>query len=262
MLVDSHCHLNLLDFNKLNKTLDQVINDAIDADVGHFLCVCVELEDYPKLCEIAKHYPNVSISVGVHPCTDPLLTITQTQLTTLAQNHLACIAIGETGLDYCRTHDKQVQQLRFRHHIRAAITTKKPLIIHTRNAQADTIAVMNDENAAAIGGVMHCFSESYEMAKQAMAMNFYISVSGIVTFKNAQALQEIVKKLPLDALLIETDSPYLAPEPYRGLQNQPAYVKAVAQKISELKNISYQEVMLQTTKNFKQCFNLTNLSVC
>ncbi|WP_131781666.1 TatD family hydrolase [Legionella gresilensis] len=259
MLTDSHCHLNLLDLNDFNNQLDNVLAAAANNDVHSLLCVCVDLTDYLILCNIADKYQQVKISVGLHP-NNPIAQEPKAELLIkLANQHPACIAIGETGLDYYRVHEAQAQKQqrdRFREHIHAAITSQKPLIIHTRQAAEDTLQVMADENASEIGGVMHCFAEDLNIAKQAIDMNFYISFSGIVTFKNATTLQEVAQKIPLDRLLIETDSPYLAPVPYRGKQNHPALVKYVAQAISELRQISYEEVAIQTTENFKRCFKL------
>lgn len=264
MLVDSHCHLNFIDLAEFDNQLDQVIQRAQANDVEHFLSVCVELTDYPTLCAIAEIYPQVSISLGIHPNTVIEHEPTVEALCHLAK-HKACIAIGETGLDYYRTKTTEAQEqqrTRFRNHIQAAIATGKPLIIHTREAAEDTLQVMAEENAQAIGGVMHCFSENIDIARRAIAMNFYISLSGILTFKNASALQELAKIIPLDKLLIETDSPYLAPVPFRGRQNHPALVKEVALALSALKQISYEEVATQTTKNFYRCFKQGEDGLC
>jgi TatD DNase family protein len=262
MLVDSHCHLNLLNLAEFDDNLGTVIKRAHDRQVGHFLCVCVDLDDYPLLCRIADTYPTVSISVGSHPTNVANLLVDAQHLVTLATTHPACIAIGETGLDYyhvLNSVDQKIQQQLFREHINASIVSKKPLIIHTRQAPADTLRIMNEENASNVGGVMHCFSENWDVARQAIAMNFYISFSGIVTFKNANLLQEVAKKVPLDRLLIETDAPYLAPTPYRGKQNQPAFLTQVALTISQLKGIDYETIAHHTTENFKRCFNLNSL---
>jgi TatD DNase family protein len=259
MLVDSHCHLNMIDLAEFDNELDNVIKRAEENDVKHFLSVCVELDDYPKLCQIADKYSNVNISVGIHPNNEVSIEPDSSMLVKLAENHPACIAIGETGLDYYRVEapEAQVQQRnRFREHIRAAIASSKPLIIHTRHAAEDTLKVMFEENAEQIGGVMHCFAEDLNIAERAIEMNFYISLSGIVTFKNATALHEVAKKVPFDRLLIETDSPYLAPVPYRGKQNHPALVKHVALALSELRQESYESIAKQTTENFKRCFRL------
>lgn len=259
MLVDSHCHLNGLDLSEFNQNLDDVLENARQHDVDHLLSVCVELEDYPQLEQIAARYPNVSISVGVHPNVEMDEVVTSELLCKLAA-HPACIAIGETGLDYYRTKTKEaqeVQTLRFREHIKAALITSKPLIIHTREAAEDTLRILAEENAQDIGGVMHCFSENLDIAQRAMALNFYISFSGIVTFKNATMLQEVARQVPLDRILIETDAPYLAPVPFRGKQNQPAYVKYVCEAIAALRGLSYGEVAQATTNNFRTCFRLS-----
>lgn len=259
MLVDSHCHLNFLDLTDFNNNMSEVIAQAKDNDVQHFLCVCVELKDYPQLEQLAREYPNINISVGVHPNSEMDIPVTAQMLCDLATNP-ACIAIGETGLDYYRTEPgeaQDIQRARFREHIKAALLTKKPLIIHTRQAAEDTLRLMAEENAQQIGGVMHCFAEDLDIARRSIELNFYISFSGIVTFKNATLLHQVAKEIPLDRMLIETDSPYLAPVPFRGKQNHPALVKHVAQRIAELRGISYEEVARITTENFYRCFNLS-----
>ncbi|MGM9453124.1 TatD family hydrolase [Legionella bozemanae] len=258
MLVDSHCHLNFLDLADFNNDIANVLAQAKANGVQHFLSVCVELKDYPQLEKLAARYSDISISVGVHPNTEMEYPVTSQMLCDLAVNP-ACIAIGETGLDYYRTHTEEAQEVQrnlFREHIKAALKCSKPLIIHTRQAAEDTIALMAEENAHQIGGVMHCFAESLDIAHQAMDLNFYISFSGIVTFKNATALQDVARKVPLNRILIETDSPYLAPVPYRGKQNHPALVKHVAEAIAELRNMSYKEIAEITTNNFYTCFRL------
>lgn len=256
MLIDSHCHLNFIDLTDFNNDLNQVISRARELGVVHFLSVCVELNDYPILCQIAETYPDISISVGLHPNSLIAVEPTADQLVNLAK-HPACIAIGETGLDYYRTETasaQEIQKLRFRAHIQASLASSNPLIIHTRQAAKDTLLLMKEERAEDIGGVMHCFAEDWDVAKRALDMNFYISLSGIVSFKNATALHEVAKKIPKDRLLIETDSPYLAPVPYRGKQNHPALVKYVALALSELRQVSYEEIAQQTTENFYRCF--------
>lgn len=258
MLVDSHCHLNFLDLNDFNNDMAQVLARASDNGVQHLLCVCVELSDYPQLEQIAADYPNISISVGVHPNSEMDYPVTAKMLCDLAANP-ACIALGETGLDYYRTHTEEAQEIqrsRFREHIKAALITSKPLIIHTRQAAEDTLLLMAEENAQQIGGVMHCFSEDLEIARRAIDLNFYISFSGIVTFKNATVLQDVARQIPLDRILIETDSPYLAPVPFRGKQNHPALVKYVAEAIADLRGMDYEEIAEITTNNFYTCFNL------
>lgn len=251
MFVDSHCHLN---FPDLAKNLDQVFAAMQENAVGHALCVSVTLDTYPEVLAIAEQYPHVYASVGVHPDYEDIEEPTVQQLQTLAA-HPRVVAIGETGLDYFRLQgDLTWQRERFRTHIRAAKAAGKPLIIHTRQAADDTLRLMDEEGAAAVGGVMHCFTERWEVAQAAMAMGFYISLSGIVTFKNAQDLKVVAQQLPLDRLLIETDSPYLAPIPYRGKTNQPAYVRYVAEEIARLREISVDEVMHATTANFFRLF--------
>lgn len=258
MLVDSHCHLNFLDLTEFNQDMENVLARARENDVQHFLCVCVELKDYPTLEKLAAEYSNITISVGVHPNTEMDYPVTAQMLCDLAANP-ACIALGETGLDYYRTHTEvaqEQQRTRFREHIKASLITSKPLIIHTRQAAEDTIKIMAEENAQKNGGVMHCFSESLDIAMQSIDLNFYISFSGIVTFKNATVLQDVVRQIPLERILIETDSPYLAPVPFRGKQNHPALVKHVAEAIAQLRGISYNEVAEVTTRNFYNCFKL------
>lgn len=252
MLVDSHCHLDMLDL-----PIQEILNNAREHDVQHMLCVCVVLEKFPRMLSLVESFPEISVSVGLHPDEmdipqEPLIE----DLIALAQ-HEKCVAIGETGLDYYRgTEYQQTQQTRFRNHIQVARQLQKPLIIHTRSASDDTIAIMKEENAKEARGVMHCFTESWEVAKQALDLNFYISFSGIITFKNAQDLRNVVKKVPMDRLLIETDSPFLAPVPYRGKKNQPAYVGYVAREVAALKNIAYEEVAAITTKNYFDLFSM------
>lgn len=258
MLVDSHCHLNFLDLAEFNQDMANVLARAKENDVQHFLSVCVELTDYPALEKLAAENSNINISVGVHPNTEMDQPVTAKMLCDLAANP-ACIAIGETGLDYYRTHTEEAQEGqrdRFREHIKASLITSKPLIIHTRQAAEDTIKLMAEENAQDIGGVMHCFAESLDIAMQSIDLNFYISFSGIVTFKNATALQEVARQVPLNRILIETDSPYLAPVPFRGKQNHPALVKHVAEAMAQLRGISYEKVAEATTRNFYECFKL------
>jgi TatD DNase family protein len=250
MLVDSHCHLN---FPELSKNIQAVRALMADEKVGHALCVSVTLDKFPEVLALAQQFDNFYASVGVHPDYEDIEEPSVAGLVTLAA-HPKVVAIGETGLDYFRlTGDLEWQRERFRTHIRAAILAKKPLIIHTRNAAEDTLKIMQEEGAAKVGGVMHCFTESLEVALAAISMGFYISFSGIVTFKNALALKEVAQKIPLDKILVETDSPYLAPVPFRGKINQPAYVKYVAQEIANLRSIGLDEVIDATTTNF---FNL------
>ncbi|KZN66579.1 DNAse [Pseudoalteromonas luteoviolacea CPMOR-1] len=259
MIVDSHCHLDRLDFGKLNIELPEVLQAARDRQVEHFLCVSVTLDQFPNMLKVIEPFNDVSASCGVHPLNQED-ALNKAQLLKLAQ-HPRVVAIGETGLDYYYSKDThQVQQDSFVGHIEVANELKKPLIIHTRDARKDTIDIMKANNAQDCGGVLHCFTEDWNMAKQAIDMGFYISISGIATFKNARELQDVVKKLPLDRLLIETDSPYLAPVPHRGKTNQPAYVQDVAYFVADLKGLSYKELARATTDNFYQLFNLASRS--
>lgn len=261
MLVDSHCHLN---FPELAENIQSVRQLMLDEKIGHALCVSVTLDKFPEVLSLAEQYENFYASVGVHPDYEDIEEPTVEELVKLA-NHPKVVAIGETGLDYFRLKgDLEWQRERFRIHIRAAIIAGKPLIIHTRNAVDDTLRIMREEGIERVGGVLHCFTESMEMALAAIEMGFYISFSGIVTFKNALALKEVAKKVPLDRMLIETDSPYLAPVPFRGKTNQPAYVKYVGQEIANLRGISLEEVAEATTANFFKLFKhaAANQSAC
>lgn len=254
MLIDSHCHLDQLDLTAYGGSLDAALVAARAASIEHFLCVCIDMGNVQSVLDIAHAQPDVSASVGVHPAEENTQDPSVEVLVDLASDK-SVVAIGETGLDYYRAQgDLTWQQMRFRRHIRAARELGKPLIIHTREAREDTIRILKEENAAEVGGVMHCFTETAEMAKQAMELGFYISFSGIITFKNALELQALVKQIPLDRMLIETDSPYLAPVPYRGKPNEPAYVKHVAEKIAELTLTDYETVAKVTTQNFYRLF--------
>lgn len=251
MLVDSHCHLN---FPELLANLPAIKESMQANEVGHALCISVTLPDFPHVLALAETNANFFASVGVHPDYENIEEPTVTGLLELA-NHEKVVAIGETGLDYFRlTGDLEWQRTRFRTHIQAAIQCGKPLVIHTRNAAADTLRIMREENAQKVGGVMHCFTESLEVALEAIELGFYISFSGIVTFKNAVAIKEVARQVPLSRMLIETDSPYLAPIPYRGKTNQPSYVKHVAEEIAKLRGISFEEVATNTTENFFRLF--------
>ena len=253
MLVDSHCHL---DFPELAGNLPAVLETMRENDVGAALCVSVTLEDFPKVLALAEQHENLYASVGVHPDYPDLREPSVAELVELAQ-HPKVVAIGETGLDYYRlTGDLEWQRERFRVHIRAARQSRKPLIIHTRSASADTLRLMQEEGASEAGGVMHCFTESWEVARGALAMGFHISFSGIVTFKNAKDLKEVARQVPLDRLLVETDSPYLAPVPYRGKTNQPGWVKHVAEEVARLQNRSFADIATATTHNFFKLFNI------
>ena len=254
MLVDSHCHL---DFPDLAVNIDELLANMRENDVGHALCVSVNLQDLPRVLALSENHPNLFASVGVHPDYENLEEPQSIQLATLAC-HPRVVAIGETGLDYFRLKgDLEWQRERFRQHIRAARLCNKPLIIHTREAAEDTLRIMEEEGADTVGGVMHCFTESWEVAQRAMALNFYISFSGIVTYKKAVGLKDIATRVPLERMLIETDSPYLAPVPHRGKTNQPAFVKHIAEEIAALRGISLDQVAEATTRNFFKLFKVS-----
>lgn len=254
-LIDSHCHLDRIDLHKEKITFEQLMQNASDAQVQHLLCVAISMDQFPQMVKTAEEYQNVSFSCGVHPLhvgEDKEFNLSQ--LAELAEQDRV-VAIGETGLDYYYSQDSiEEQKASFVHHINVANDLDKPLIVHTRDARKDTIDILKANQADKCSGVLHCFTENWEMAKAALDINFYISISGIVTFKNAVELQDVVKKIPLERLLIETDSPYLAPVPKRGKQNKPAYVKHVAEFIAELKGVSTEELAEVTTNNFKSLF--------
>jgi TatD DNase family protein len=259
MLVDSHCHLDRLDLSHFDGSIDAVLAAAEAQDIGHFLCVSINLEDYPAMLKLAEEHAQVSASVGLHPNEQDGHDPTVEELVNLAE-HPGVIAIGETGLDYFRSEgDLEWQRDRFRRHIAAAKQSGKPLIIHSRDAKDDTLKILAEEQAGEVGGVMHCFTGDWEMAQRAMEMNFYISFSGIVTFKSARELQDIATRMPSDRYLVETDSPYLAPVPHRGKPNQPAFVRHVAEFIAELRGESYEQVAVASTENFKTLFRMPGL---
>lgn len=252
MFIDSHCHLNLL--AQEEGGLDAVIQQAQENRVEHILCISIDTESCHEIISIAERYPQITASVGIHPNVDKVESFTVEELIKLASNDKV-IAIGETGLDYFRSEgDLEWQRDRFRTHIEAAKQLKKPLIIHTREAREDTMAILEQENAEQAGGIIHCFTENWETAQRALDIGFYISLSGIVTFKNAVALQEVAKKLPLDRILIETDAPYLAPVPHRGKTNKPAFVKHVAEFLAELRGDTVENIAETTTANFRNLF--------
>ncbi len=253
ILADSHCHINFPEFEgKLNLVLEQ----AREMGVGYMLCVAVNLEEYPSILTLSNAHDNIFASVGVHPNEtegeDPSID----KLVELGSNEQV-VAIGETGLDYFRSGGElEWQRDRFSRHIEAATTVDKPIIVHSRNAPDDTISILRNGHAERSGGVMHCFTGSYEMAIAAIELGFYISFSGIVTFKNATELAEVAKKIPMEQLLIETDAPYLAPVPKRGKENQPAYVRYTAEFLSELRGIPLTEFAEITTQNFLRLFKI------
>ena len=256
MFIDSHCHLDRVDLKPFNENFSDFVMNAKEAGITDMLCVSIDLENYPAMLELVKPFNNIYTSVGVHPCEQEGHDPEVQELVRLAAEP-SNVAIGETGLDYFRTEgDMHWQQQRFRRHIQAAREVDKPLIIHTREAREDTINILQEENAKQVGGVMHCFTETWEMAQAALEMDFYISFSGIVTFKNATELKEVAKKVPLERILIETDSPYLAPVPYRGKPNVPQYVSKVAEHIADLRETSVDKIAEQTSQNFKELFKI------
>jgi TatD DNase family protein len=258
MYIDSHCHIN---FPELAARMPDILAKMTENQVTHALCVSVDLPDFPQVLALAHQYPHIYASVGVHPDYEDTPEPTVEQLVQLADDP-KIIAIGETGLDYYRLEgDLEWQRERFRTHIRASRITRKPLIIHTRAASEDTIRILREEGAApeagGVAGVMHCFTESLEVARAAIELGFYISFSGIVTFKSAKDLQAVALEVPLERMLIETDSPYLAPVPFRGRTNEPGYVAHVGEYIAKLRGISVEEVAAHTSANFFKLFNLS-----
>lgn len=256
MFIDSHCHI---DFPELAQRLPEILTNMEKNQVSHALCVAVDLADFPRVKALAESYPHLFASVGVHPDYEDTQEPDLATLLELA-DHPKVIAIGETGLDYYRLQgDLEWQRQRFRTHIQASRACRKPLIIHTRAAAEDTLRIMREEGAGTdqggVAGVMHCFTEAMDVAWAAVEMGFYISFSGIVTFKSAKELQEVAKAMPLERILIETDSPYLAPVPYRGKQNEPAFVRHVAEFIADLRGIPLAEVQQASSANFFNLFS-------
>ncbi|MEX3629059.1 MAG: TatD family hydrolase [Burkholderia sp.] len=257
MFVDSHCHIN---FEGLADRLPEVLDKMREHLVTHALCVSVDLETLPQVLAIAEQHEHIYASVGVHPDHEEVREPTLADLVELAA-HPKVVAIGETGLDYYRLGERTIadmewQRERFRTHIRAAHATAKPLIIHTRASSEDTLRIMAEERASVPGGVMHCFTEPWHVAEAALAQDFHISLSGIVTFKKAEEVQEVARRVPLERLLIETDSPYLAPVPYRGKPNEPAYVSYVGRFIAVQRGIDDEALAAATTQNFFRLFKI------
>ena len=258
MYIDSHCHLN---FSELRERLPEILDRMRDNGVTKALCVCVNLPEFPGVLDLAERHPHLYASVGVHPDYEDTPEPTVEQLVELAA-HPKVIAIGETGLDYYRLQgDLEWQRNRFRIHIRASRACRKPLIIHTRSASEDTLRLMREEGAGTdqggAGGVMHCFTESLPVAEAAMAMGFHISFSGIVTFKSARELQAVAQAVPLDRMLIETDAPYLAPVPFRGKVNEPAFVRHTDEYLAQLKGVPVEQLAARTSENFLRLFGVT-----
>jgi TatD DNase family protein len=253
VFVDSHCHIN---FPELGSRISDVLASMAENRVTHALCIGVNLPELPGVLQLAADHPNIYASVGVHPNYEGTPEPSIDTLTELSRRDKV-VAIGETGLDYFRVSgDLEWQRIRFRTHIRAARECGKPLVIHTRSAAADTLAIMREERAGEAGGVMHCFTESWDVARGALDLGFHISFSGIVTFKNAQEIKDVARRVPLDRMLIETDSPYLAPVPFRGKLNEPAYVRYVAEEIARLRDIPLEEVAAATSTNFFRLFGV------
>lgn len=255
-LFDTHCHLDMLSPIKADGNIDSVIRAANDAGVDRFVCIGVNLDTLPHMLKLIEGYPDIRASAGLHPCGHARQEPTVEELIAAASAR-QIVAVGETGLDY--HYDKvtpEIQRERFARHIKAACALNKPLIIHTRDAREDTIRLLREHRAERCGGVMHCFTESVAMAEEAMALGFYISISGIVTFRNADNVREIARAIPADRLLIETDAPYLAPVPMRGKENQPAYVRHVAEYLAELRGESLEKLIATTRSNGLRLFNM------
>ncbi len=259
-IVDSHCHIN---FEELQSDFAGLLSRANDNEISHMLCVAVNLEDFPQVRDLAHTHPHIFASVGVHPCYTDCEEPSVEQLVSLA-NDDNIVAIGETGLDYFRTKgdgsssELDWQRERFVRHIEASKETGKPLIIHTRSAADDTMSMLKEWDAGVGGGVMHCFAEDWETAQKALDIGFYISFSGIVTFKTAEQLRDVARKVPMDRILVETDSPYLAPVPMRGKTNEPSYVRHTAEFVAGLRGVSLESLAETTTENFFRLFSTAN----
>lgn len=255
-IIDSHCHLDSLDYENRHKNVDEVIQNAKARGVHHFLSVCTTIGRFEAMKNLTAHRNDVSLSCGVHPLNVEDEPFDYDKLFQFAQDPKV-VAIGETGLDYHYTPEtKTLQQSLFVQQIEIANKLNKPLIIHTRSARKDTMNMLEQNGAEKCGGVLHCFTEDWTMAKRALEIGFYISISGIITFRNAEELRDVVRKIPLDRLLIETDSPYLAPIPYRGKPNQPAYVRETCEYVATLKGVSTEELARITTENVQKLFNI------
>ncbi|MGZ8185028.1 MAG: TatD family hydrolase [Methylobacter sp.] len=256
MLIDSHCHLDRIDLEPYQNDFACFMQEAENSQIDQMLCIAIDLESYPAMLDLVSGYPQIFVTVGVHPNTQDGKDPSVDELIALGSQDKV-IGIGETGLDYFRSEgDLGWQQQRFRNHINAAKTLKKPLIIHTREAKQDTLRILEEESAGEVGGIIHCFTEDWEFAQKALDLNFYISFSGIVTFNSAKEIKEVAKKVPVDRFLIETDSPYLAPVPFRGKPNYPIYVHYVAEHIAELRGTTLNQIADLSTKNFNSLFKL------
>ncbi|WP_029935311.1 TatD family hydrolase [Thiomicrospira pelophila] len=260
MIIDSHCHLNILPEDKVGNT-EKVLQQAKEHGVERMMCVAIDPSKWPEVLDLADRYESVYASIGIHPCSDDTITATDDEIIQAA-SHPKVLAIGEVGLDYFHQSPSEVdlsfQHDRFRQHIRIAKQLNKPLVIHTRASTPDVLQILREEGADQVGGIMHCFVEDLDTAQQAMDLGFYISFSGIVTFKNATDLKAVAKAMPLDRILVETDSPYLAPVPYRGKTNQPAYTRYVVEEIAQLRGLEFSEVAAATSANFERLFGLNS----
>ena len=252
-LVDSHCHLHMLDAAPDHPV--PYLERAREQGIGHLLTVSVDLDNVPDLLSLTERYPQISTSVGVHPCGRELREVAPQELAAMA-NHPRVLAIGETGLDYVCTgpEDRDWHHQRFRDQVQAAHLADKPLIIHSRGAPEDTARILREEQAERVGGVIHCFTDDMAAAERYLDLGFYISLSGILTFHQADALREVAARLPRERLLVETDCPYLAPVPHRGQQNQPAWVREVAECLADVRGETLDEVAAYTTENFYRLF--------
>lgn len=259
MLVDSHCHLDRLNYESLHQNPQEVVDKAKARGVDHLLCVSVSLNDYELMRDKLQGIDHLSFSCGVHPLDAQDHVMDSKRLQQLSSDP-SVVAIGETGLDYFYSPESKAQQMEyFTEHLKVAKELNKPVIIHTCDAREDTLALLHEYANPEVGGVLHCFTEDYEMAMEAIELGFYISASGIISFNSAKAVRETFSRLPLERLLVETDSPYLAPAPYRGEENQPAYVRRVAECLAEIRGISIEALGEVTTANFQKLFNVSKL---
>lgn len=256
MFVDSHCHLDCIKLDEFGNDFGTMLGMCDRAGVEHMLCVSIDFDNYPTMLEQVEPFAQISVSAGVHPMADRGNDVDIDSLLRNASHHRV-VAIGETGLDYYyHKGDREWQQQRFRTHLRCALELDKPVIVHTRDASQDTLAILDEENAQRCGGVIHCFTESMDFAERAIDMGFMISFSGIITFNNADALRQVARRVPDEFLLIETDAPYLAPAPYRGKQNYPAYVVRVAETLAEIRGTAVEHIAQQTSENFYRTFRV------
>lgn len=256
MLIDSHCHLDRIDLAPYEDSFTNFMQAVDNNQIEHLLSISIDLESYPAMLNLVSDYSQISVTVGVHPNENNGKEPTVEELVALGQSEKV-IGIGETGLDYFRNEGElDWQHNRFRNHIETAKILKKPLIIHTREAKEDTLRILREENADEVGGIIHCFTEDWAFAKDALDLGFYISFSGIVTFNSAKEIKDVAKKVPYDRFLIETDSPYLAPVPHRGKPNYPLYVRYVAECIADLRGSTFQDIANQSNKNFRSLFKM------